>query len=421
MGDKSKPIFSRWLGPVLAGKLSKPYVHILFGARQTGKSTLLRSLLPPDTLQVNLADPRERARHMADPEEFIKLCKAFPQKTAPAYVFVDEAQSVPSLFDAVQYLYDEDKRRWRFILCGSSARRLRRTGANLLPGRSLYHKLHGLTLLERPADMDPKTISPPLLPFQWSGNAPERSSFPEADLLTRLAYGELPGIVLAEERDRADLLETYALVHLEEEIRRESLVKDWGAFLRFLRFAAAESGQILNYAGISQETGLSKPTVAAYYQLLEDMFIGFLVPAYGKSPRKNLLSTPRFYFFDLGVRHASAGLTPSRDIPRVDGGRVFEQWVGLELWKRIQYLGKGQLFHFRTKDGAEIDFVLEFGGTLIPIEVKWTERPSLKDSRHLRSFLAENPTRAPHGYIICRCPRPLALSERITALPWFGF
>ncbi len=129
-------------------------------------------------------------------------------------------------------------------------------------------------------------------------------------MLTRLAYGALPGIVTADKQDRPGLLKAYAFVHLEEEIRREALVKDWGAFVRFLQLAAVESGQILNYANISQESGISQPTVKGYYQLLEDMFVGIRVPAYSKSPRKNLLSTPKFMFFDLGVRHAAAGLNP---------------------------------------------------------------------------------------------------------------
>jgi predicted AAA+ superfamily ATPase len=233
-----------------------------------------------------------------------------------------------------------------------------------------------------------------------------------------LAHGDLPGVVAAPESDRADLLRTYAFVHLEEEIRREALVKDWGAFVRFLGLAAAEAGGVTNFAAISQESGISQPTVKSYYQLLEDMFVGFSVPAFSKSPRKNLLSTPRFFLFDLGVRHAAAGLRPSRNVVRANPGPLFEQWVGIELWKRITYLAAGSLYHFRTKDGSEIDFILEQQGRYVPIEVKYTERPSLKDARHILTFLEENPKRARHGFVVCRVPRPLALHEKVTALPW---
>ena len=156
-----------------------------------------------------------------------------------------------------------------------------------------------------------------------------------------------------------------------------------------------------------------------YYQLLEDMFVGIRVPAYAKSPRKNLLSTPKFLFFDLGVRHAAAGLNPSPDLVRANPGPIFEQWVGIEFWKRLQYLGEGKLYHMRTKDGAEVDFIIERGGKLTPIEVKWTEKPSVQDARQLLAFMDEHPKLAKQAYIVCRCPRPMQLHEKVTALPWF--
>ena len=115
----------------------------------------------------------------------------------------------------------------------------------------------------------------------------------------------------------------------------------------------------MNYAAISNETGISQPTVKGYYQLLEDMFIGVRVLAWTKSPRKNLLSTPKFLLFDLGVRHAAAGLEVSRATIRSNPGPLFEQWVGLELWRRLQYLGHGELSYLRTRDGAEVDFIVE--------------------------------------------------------------
>jgi predicted AAA+ superfamily ATPase len=412
-------MFDRWYAHELQEKLSRPYVHLLFGARQTGKSTLLNALLPPQTLRFNLADPQERSRLLANPGEFTQACRSLPANQKGQLVFVDEAQAVPAVFDAVQFLYDGDKTRWRFVLCGSSARKLRLTGANLLPGRSLLHHLYALTRAEQPVPEAeiPHVISP--LPFPWRDGKAPAQPFAAWDLLTRLAYGALPGIVTAEAQDRADLLKAYAFIHLEEEIRREALVKDWGAFVRFLQLAAAESGQLLNYANISQEAGISQPTVKSYYQLLEDMFVGLRVPAYAKSPRKNLLSTPKFLFFDLGVRHAAAGLTASPDVVKANPGPLFEQWVGIELWKRLHYLGEGKLYHQRSKDGAEVDFIIERGGRLTPLEVKWTANPTLNDGRHLLSFLAEKAKQAQQGYIICRCPRPLQLHDKITALPWF--
>jgi predicted AAA+ superfamily ATPase len=412
-------MFDRWYADTLRAKLARPYVHLLFGARQTGKSTLLRALLPPETMIVNLADPMERTRHLADPGAFAHDCRSLPGGQKGRFVFVDEVQSVPSIFDAVQHLYDGDKTRWRFVLCGSSARKLRRIGANLLPGRSFYHRLLPLTLAEHPADQPRISYAVSPLPFAWGADQEQRQPFPASDLLTRLAFGELPGVVAAPASDRAELLRAFAFVHLEEEIRREALVKDWGAFVRFMQLAAAESGQIVNFTAISQESGVSQPTVKSYYQLLEDMYVGLRIEAFSGSPRKALLSTPKFLFFDLGVRHAAAGLTASPEVVKVNPGAFFEQWVGLELWKRLQYLGEGKLSHLRTKDGAEVDFILERGGMLSPIEVKWTERPRAEDARHLLTFLDEHPRQAEQGYLVCRCSRPARIHDKITALPWF--
>ncbi len=208
------------------------------------------------------------------------------------------------------------------------------------------------------------------------------------------------------------------MIYLEEELRREALVKNWPAFARFLQLAAAEAGQMINYAAISRETGVSLPTVKSYYQRLEDMFIGFRVTAFSGSPRKSLLSTERFYFFDLGVRNAAAELPLNAATVRANPGPLFEQWVGIELWKRLQYLASGRLHYVRTKAGAEVDFIIARAGQLIPIEVKWTDQPRLADARHLLTFLDEQPRRAKHGYLVCRCSSPLALSDRVTALPW---
>ncbi|MEX1117975.1 MAG: ATP-binding protein [Terrimicrobiaceae bacterium] len=403
-------LFQRFIETGLRKSLHKPFVHILFGARQTGKSFLLRNLIPTPALAYDFSNPAERTRLLADTGAFIRECEALRKKPDPQIVVVDEAQNVPSVFDAVQYLYDRDKTRWRFVLLGSSARKLRKTGANLLPGRALFHRLMPLVLGERPATPEARCLSPVVL------HAEGENKFPPADLIERLSYGELPGIVTVAEEDRAIILQSYATIYLEEEIRREGLVKDWGAFVNFLRLAAAESGGELNYASISRQVGLSLPTVKSHYQLLEDMFIGIRVPGWSGSPRKSLVSNPKFLIFDTGVRHAAAGLRPGPETVMANPGPIFEQWVGIELWKRLQYLG-GALHHVRSKDGREIDFLVELEGKLFPIEVKWTDRPSRSDARHVAAFLADNSS-APEGFVICRCLRPQLLCPGVTALPW---
>jgi uncharacterized protein len=411
-------MFGRWAEVAWKRRLSSPYVHVVFGARQTGKSTLLRSWWPDAAIWLDFSDPAQRAEHLRRPEALIQRCRALPKGRRPARVVVDEAQNVPAIFDAVQHLWDSDRGRWRFVLCGSSARKLRVTGANLLPGRSVQHHLYPLVLSERPpkdARLAGKGFSPLPFPMRRPADLP---GFPATDIDERLVFGELPGVAIAARRDRTDLLRAYALVYLEEELRREALVKDWAAFARFLQLAAAEAGRMINYAALSREAGVGLPTVKSYYQLLEDMFIGFRVTAFSGSPRKSLLSTERFFFFDLGVRNAAAELPLEAALVRANPGPLFEQWVGVELWKRLQYLGGGKLHYLRTKGGAEVDFIVARGGRLAPIEVKWTERPTLADARHVLAFLDEHRREARHGYVVCRCPEPLALDERVTALPW---
>ncbi len=408
-------ITDRWIRFELEKQFFKPFVHIVFGARQTGKTTLISEIFPNPALCYNFADPEQRTRIMSDPGVFRRECEALPEKVEPHVVFVDEAQRIPDIFDAVQVLYDGNKSKWRFILCGSSARKLRKAGTNLLPGRCMMHRMFPLIMPERPALNHGKISFTPLIELPRAEGL--ISHFPPADIEERLAYGEMPGIVLLDEDDRGAVLKSFTTAHLEEEIRKEALVSDWGAFVGFLRLAAAESGCMINFAAISQQIGLSLPTVKSYYQLLEDMFIGFRLPAYKKSPRKNLLSTPRFFFTDVGICQAARGIRPSRDVVMSDPGRYFEQWVIAELWKRVQYIGKGELHYFCTKDGAEIDAVLDIDGKIIPIAVKWTERPSRKDARHLFQFIKEAP-KATQGYIVCRCPRPQKIAENIMAIPW---
>jgi predicted AAA+ superfamily ATPase len=383
--------------------MKTPYVQILFGARQTGKSTLVRSLLPGDATIINLADPLERARFSESPGLFVEICKALKPREGGSVVFVDEAQTVPSIFNSVQYLYDQDRERFRFILCGSSARRLRSAGANLLPGRSLRHVLH------------------PLLSSEYgSPDGGPEGHFPWRPLEERIVFGDLPRIVLESEEDlKANLLKTYATSYLEEEIRRETIVKDWGRFLRFLKFAAGDSGGIVNLSAISHESGVAAPLVKTYYELLEDMFVGFSVPAFSGSVRKSALSSPRFFLFDNGVRNAAAGLPLTVATANADPGRLFEHWVGCQLWRKVSYEGKGRLSYYRTSDGAEVDFVLEMEDEILPIEVKWTGHPSVRDTRHLKTFIREHAPACRRGLVVSRCPYRLGLDDGIEGIPWW--
>jgi predicted AAA+ superfamily ATPase len=413
--------FSRSIAPELRLAFAKPFVHILFGARQTGKSTLLRQLLPEPALALDFSDPSQRSAYLADPGRLIPECRALPTGQPPPAVVIDEAQAVPAIFDAIQHLYDSDKTRWRFVLCGSSARKLRQTGANLLPGRALLHRLTALTLGERPASGSTVAVAPELA-FPLPSLPASAPCFPAAGVEERLATGELPGVVVLAPEDRAAVLRSYVHIYLQEELRREALIKDWAAFVRFLELAARESGQLVDYARISRGAGISAPTVKSHYQLLEDLFVGFSLPAFSGSARKSLLSTPRFVLFDTGLRHAAAGLEPSATTVAANPGPVFEQWVLAELWKRTLYTPEARLSYLRTKAGAEVDCIVTLKGRHYPVEIKWTDKPTVTDTRHLTAFLAEHePAVAPLGFVVCRCERPALLAPRVVALPWSAF
>jgi uncharacterized protein len=403
----------RLLTSLFRSETAKPYVSLLLGARQTGKSTLLRELYPHPSLGINFADPEARAEFGNDFTTFIQACRSLPKEAAPAVVIIDEAQLVPEVFNAVQSLYDEDKSRWRFILCGSSARKLRKIGANLLPGRSLYHRLYPLVA----AEISPGLSKDSILP-EPSWAEPVQHPFASMGLVDRISFGSLPGIVTAPAEDRPGLLKSYAAIYLEEEVRREVSTINLAHFSRFLEHAASESGQIVNYAAIATKVGATGKTIQSYYAILEDMFVGFALPAYSGSVRQGVLSTPRFFFFDLGVRHAAARVPAEPAAVLGNPGPLFEQWVGIEIWKRLGYLGEGRLSYFRTKTGAEVDFIVELREKLIPIEVKWTDRPTLSDARHLKNFLSDHSKKASAGYVVCRCKHPLQLAPNIRAIPW---
>jgi uncharacterized protein len=160
-------------------------------------------------------------------------------------------------------------------------------------------------------------------------------------------------------------------------------------------------------------------TLKSHYQVLADTFLGHWMPAYGHPSRKQVLSSPRFYWFDLGVRNAAAELPPTRELVLSQGGLLLEHWVALELLARASYRGRGHRVSFwRTVDGVEVDFVFETPRSDVPIEVKWTERPRPEDARHLELFLDRFPTRSKSGFLVCRVERAQQLTDRVTALPW---
>ena len=401
--------YPRQLEGSLQAEASKNKVRLLFGARQTGKSTLLRRVSDANTRIFDLQERRSRLELERDPHVFTQILEA--DAGDRVVVCVDEIQKVPALLDEVQYLYDTYPGRFRFLLTGSSARKLRTSSANLLPGRAHLFNLCPLILPERQGASESL-----LFPVKAK---PLENGFQEPALKDLLLFGSLPGVTLENEESRVRTLESYVDLYLEEEIRREALVRNVGAFQQFLELAATESGRIINLTNISRESGVPVATLRTYYQVLEDTFVGYRIPAYGAAGRKRVLTTPRFLFYDNGVRNAAARYRFSDDLLRTQMGLLLENWVGQELMHRCLYAGRAyRLSFWRTAHGAEVDYVLETPDETIPIEVKATESPTPGDASHLKLFLDAYPQKARRGFIVCRCREPRHLAKNIEAIPW---
>ena len=401
--------YPRLLEGILQDEASQDNVRLLFGARQTGKSTLLQRVADASTRVFNLQERRTRLEMERDPHVFTQILEA--DSKDKMVVCVDEIQKVPALLDEVQYLYDTYPGRFRFLLTGSSARKLKTSSANLLPGRAHLFNLCPLILRERQGALESRVFPVKVEPLE--------NGFPEPALEDLLLFGSLPGVTLESKETRVRTLESYVDLYLEEEIRREALVRNVGAFQQFLELAASESGCIINLTNISRESGVPVATLRTYYQVLEDTFVGYRIPAYGAAGRKRVLTTPRFLFYDNGVRNAAARFSFSTDLLKTQMGLLFENWVGQELLHRCLYAGRAyRLSFWRTAHGAEVDYVLETPDETIPIEVKATESPTIGDASHLKRFLQTYSKKARRGFIVCRCREPRRLAENIEAIPW---
>jgi predicted AAA+ superfamily ATPase len=263
-------------------------------------------------------------------------------------VFIDEVQRVPALLDAVQAAIDAQPRRFLFLLSVSSARKLRRGQANLLAGRIHLHYLHPLIASELGA---------------------------EFNLERALAHGTLPGIYAEKDADlRSQDLRGYVDAYLREEIQAEALVRDLGGYARLLDLAAASSGRILNVNALCRDAGISYETARRYVQILEDTLVAYRIPAWSGSDRASLISHAKMFLFDMGVRNALLRRPLHRCLDD-ERGLLLEHLVANELHARTGTLWPElRVSHFRTRHGAEIDFVLEVGRDVWAIEVKASRR-----------------------------------------------
>lgn len=362
---------------------------LLLGARQTGKTTMITQEIIPD-LAYSFIDPEVRLRYEKDTTLLAKELKIAVQQKKNPVIFIDEIQRVPNVTDVAQLLIDQKQA--QFILTGSSAHKLKHGASiNLLPGRVV-------ALIMDPFHLDE-------LPHDYR------------NLNEILLYGTLPFIVLEKNNEnRESDLRSYVTTYLEEEIRSEALVRNIGNFSRFLELAASESGNIVNFTKLSQKVGVAASTIIDYYQILEDCMITLRIePITYSTSRRRLIKSPKYLFFDLGVRRACTN--EGIQLPEKYLSHLFEQYVGIELIHQTRYLPSTQLKYWRDSNNVEIDYVLDSSGTYIPIEVKWTDSPSFSDARHIQKFLSEHDN-ADKGYIICRTPNPVAITDKITALSW---
>lgn len=362
----------------------------LFGARQTGKSTLLRQWFPEsDVYTVDLLDPEtedELNRRPGLLEERIRGLAA-----PPSWVILDEIQRAPRLLDIVHQL--TEKTGQRFAMTGSSARKLRRGSANLLAGRAQMHSLHPLTQLELGKDFV---------------------------LEQALAWGTLPRVpTLESDSDKREFLRAYALTYLKEEIAAEQLVRNLTPFRNFLEIAAQCNGTILNYARISREVGVETKTVQSYFTLLEDTLVGFFLPAFHESVRKQQNQNPKFYFFDLGVKRAlehslEGGITPST----YGFGNAFEHFILLELIRLSDYRRRDWKFSYlRTNHGVEIDCIIDRPGEpRVLLEIKSKEKVDETDLRALEKMAAD--FRGPVQAICVSREAKARRVGKVLCLPW---
>lgn len=336
-------------------ELPRDKSFFLLGPRGTGKSTLLRQLFP-GALYLDLLDVALYTELLTHPERL--EARALP--VAPERIVIDEIQRLPQLLDEVHRLIE--RRRWRFALTGSSARKLRRGGVNLLAGRARTATMHPLTAAEL-------------------GDA--------FDLRHSVRYGQLPGVYV--EKDPQAYLASYAGTYLREEVQAEALTRNLEAFSRFLIAASFSQASVLSVATVARDLGLARKTVEGYFDLLDDLLLAVRVPVFTRRAKREMASHPKFFYFDAGVYRALRPKGPLDIVEEIDGPAV-ETLVLQELRATNDNLGLGyDLFYWHTRDHKEVDFVLYGERGLLGFEVKRGGRFRDADLTPLRLFRSDYP------------------------------
>lgn len=360
------------------------------GPRATGKSTLIRTQFEGSALIIDLLKSQLYTRLLADPSELEEMINAEPQFS---WVVIDEIQKIPALLDEVHRIIESKAfgdRKIRFLLTGSSARKLKRSGANMLANRAWRAELWPLTTGEITNFKLQKALQYGTLPLVWL------SSFPEEEL------------------------DAYVTNYLKEEIEIECNIRNLPAFARFLKIAAQSSGQLMNYAQVGSDSAVAETTVKSYFQVLQDTLLGFSLEPFTETKKRKAIGTAKFYLFDNGVRNAllhSFALDRNSD----SYGTAFESFLANELKAYLSYRRiKQPLCFWRSTSQYEVDFVV---GTTAAIEVKATSRVTDRQLRGLFALSEENKIR--DFYLVSQdsVARTVNLSSKYKALilPWQEF
>jgi len=389
MAPKIPYIFGAMFKRVLSPDKFKSY--FLFGPRQTGKSTFVKSLITGKDLYIDLLPQRNFLNYAKNPGRVREEILAHLKRNDKPLCIIDEIQKIPALLDEVHELIES--KRIRFILTGSSARKLRRGGANLLAGRAYTYYLFPLTFTE-------------------IGD--------RFDLDKALSIGTLPVLWGSRKEDPYEFLRSYTETYLKEEVAAEGLVRNIGPFAQFLDIAAANDGETVNFNNIARECAVSVKTVQQYYQILEDTFLAFRLPAWTKSERRRLVSHPRYYFFDTGVTNSLAHTLTDQLNPKIFGQR-FEQFVISQLVAFIHYKRLDcQLYYWRTNHGAEVDVLLCTGNRMIcALEIKSSQNIAGERLKGLKSFMEDNP--GVPAYVLGYRQNRRQLQNDITVINWDAF
>lgn len=338
----------------------------LFGPRGTGKTTWLASTLP-NALVVDLLKPEVYRRLAARPEHLRELVLGTP---VGSDVVIDEIQRVPELLNVVHDLM-ESAGGYRFVLTGSSARKLRRGGVNLLAGRAAMRSMH------------------PFMAGEMAAGEVAGEAGCGFDLETCLRLGTVPAVFSSQDPESA--LAAYAALYVEQEVRAEGLARDVGSFARFLEAAAFSHGTTLNVSAVARECETSRTTVAGYLELLEDLLLAFRLPVFTRRAKRRLAAHPRFFYFDCGVFRSLRPAGPF-DRPEEIGGPALEGLVAQHLRAWLAYSGvDARLYYWRTRSGVEVDFVLYGADGIWAFEVKNADRVRPEDLRGLAAFGTEYP------------------------------